>query len=49
MGIKAKDDILYIQSTMWNQIQIQQIFNETATVTITQENPPEDAVTITVK
>lgn len=49
MAIKAKDDILYIQSSMWNQIQIQQIFNEVATPTITQENPPEDAVTITVK
>ena len=49
MGIKAKDDILYIQSTMWNQIQIQQIFNKVATVTITEENPPEDAVTITIK
>lgn len=49
MQIKAKDDILYIQSTMWNQIQIQQIFNEVATPVITTENPPEDAVTITVK
>lgn len=49
MGIKAKDDILYIQSVMWNQIQIQQIFNEVATPTITTENPPEDAVTITIK
>lgn len=49
MGIKAKDDVLYIQSGMWNQIQIQQIFNEVATPTITTENPPEDAVTITIK
>lgn len=49
MGIKAKDDILYIQSSMWNQIQIQQIFNKVATPTITQENPPKDAVTIAVK
>ena len=49
MGIKAKDDVLYIQSSMWNQIQIQQIFNQVATPTITAENPPEDAVTITVK
>lgn len=49
MGIKAKDDVLYIQSSMWNQIQIQQIFNEVATLTITTENPPEDAVTITIK
>lgn len=49
MGIKAKDDVLYIQSSMWNQIKIQQIFNEVATLTITTENPPEDAVTITIK
>lgn len=49
MGIKAKDDVLYIQSAMWNQIQIQQIFNQVATPTITTENPPEDAVTITIK
>lgn len=49
MGIKAKDDVIYIQSNMWNQIQIQQIFNEVITPTITQENPPEDAVTITIK
>lgn len=49
MGIKVKDDVLYIQSGMWNQIQIQQIFNEVATPTITKENPPEDAITITVK
>lgn len=49
MGIKAKDNVLYIQSGMWNQIQIQQIFNQVATPTITTENPPEDAVTITIK
>ena len=48
IGIKAKNDVLYIQSTVWNQIQIQQIFNEVATPTITQENPPEDAITIII-
>ena len=45
---KAKSGAIYIQSALWNTINIQQLNNTPKQITITKENPPEDAEDITI-
>ena len=47
-SVKAKSGIIYIQSGTWNTISIQQLNNTTKQITITEENPPEDAEDVTI-
>lgn len=47
-SVKAKSGVIYIQSNIWNTISIQQLNNTPKQITITEENPPEDAEDITI-
>ena len=47
-SVKAKSGVIYIQSDRWNTINIQQLNNTPKQITITEENPPEDAEDITI-
>ena len=47
-SVKAKSGAIYIQSDQWNTISIQQLNNTPKQITITKENPPEDAEDITI-
>ena len=47
-SVKAKSGVIYIQSGIWNTINIQQLNNTPKQITITNENPPEDAEDITI-
>ena len=47
-SVKAKSGAIYIQSAQWNIISIQQLNNTPKQITITKENPPEDAEDITI-
>ena len=47
-SVKAKSGIIYIKATQWNTISIQQLNNTPKQITITKENPPEDAEDITI-
>lgn len=46
--VKAKSRTIYIKTTQWNTISIQQLNNTPKQITITEENPPEDAEDITI-
>lgn len=46
--VKAKSGTIYIKATAWNTISIQQLNNAPKQITITEENPPEDAKDITI-
>lgn len=45
---KAKDGFIYIQSRAWNSISIQQLNNTPRQITMIKENPPADAIDITI-
>lgn len=47
-SVKAKSGVIYIQSDGWNTINIQQLNKTPKQITITEENPPEDAEDITI-
>lgn len=47
-SVKAKSGTIYIKATSWNTISIQQLNNAPKQITITEENPPEDAEDITI-
>lgn len=46
--VKAKEEFVYIQSEVWNSISIQQLNNTPSQITLIEENPPEDAIDITI-
>lgn len=48
ISVKAKEGFLYIQSEVWNSISIQQLNNTPGQITLIEENPPEDAIDITI-
>ena len=48
ISAKAKSGAIYIQAGLWNTISIQQLNNTPKQITITEENPPEDAEDITI-
>ena len=45
-SVKAKEGFVYIQSLIWNSISIQQLNNTPRQITLTMEDPPEDAIDI---
>ena len=47
-SVKTKSGTIYIKATAWNTISIQQLNNTPKQITITEENPPEDATDITI-
>lgn len=47
-SVKAKDGFIYIQSEQWNSISIQQLNNTPRQITLIKENPPADAIDITI-
>ena len=47
-SVKVKDGFVYMQSDSWNSISIQQLNNTPRQITLIEENPPEDAIDITI-
>ena len=47
-SVKAKEGFVYIQSDVWNSINIQQLNNAPRQITLIEENPPADAIDITI-
>lgn len=47
-SVKAKEGFLYILSEVWNSISIQQLNNTPSQITLIEEDPPEDAIDITI-
>lgn len=45
---KAKGEFVYIQSEVWNSISIQQLNNTPRQITLIEENPPADAIDVTI-
>ena len=48
ISVKAKGEFVYIESDRWNSISIQQLNNTPRQITLIEENPPEDAINITI-